>query len=460
MSKTYYSLRFERSDAFHKAGDQVANADNTLYIGQTDSCDIRIGNESQYEDAAIAVIEKRADGRGWKLISLSPYKEHEVRVNGTPINHVHFLSHGDRIAFEGQRQELTFSIRDDGMYNATGIVAMEKRGNRPVIAWLAVISVALIGFALLQLYKSPMSKSMKEKAMKSVYQIEVNSVQLIAFHDDGSTTIVDSVKIENEFGTAFLTTDGCLVTARHCIEPWLNLPEGTKMDTADSSTPAPVRMALKATTLNIIAQDDENDSTHTHWQMISYCSLKKPDIDNKVLLRFTSTDFIIDDSRDHIMEYGDFDHQYFWRSIKVRPSRTDMMLGDIAFLPHADSLLHRTGTIKMASKEEVVKLCDEANRDLVIMGRTPNDANKDQLISSEANLMLQITEANCTEGYPNMVIAHDGKIGPGFSGGPVMTRAGLLGWRVIGVVSVIDSKEKDWYYSVPISEIERMKNSK
>ena len=74
--------------------------------------------------------------------------------------------------------------------------------------------------------------------------------------------------------------------------------------------------------------------------------------------------------------------------------------------------------------------------------------------------MRQITESNCRDGYPNTVIAHDGNISHGFSGGPVMTRFGLFNWCVIGVVSVTDTGNSSWYYSVPISEIERMNNSK
>ena len=81
MTKKYYTLRYEHDDAFHKAGEKVFNDKNTLHIGQTESCDIRLSNSSQYEDAVIAIIEKRTDDKGWKLIRISPFTEHEVRVN-------------------------------------------------------------------------------------------------------------------------------------------------------------------------------------------------------------------------------------------------------------------------------------------------------------------------------------------------------------------------------------------
>lgn len=164
MTKKYYTLRYERDDAFHKAGEKVYNDKNTLHIGQTESCDIKLANSSQYEDAVIAIIEKRTDNKGWKLIRISPYKEHEVRVNGTPISHVHFLNDGDRIAFEGQRQELVFSIREDELYASSGIVTMGKSSNRPMAVWLTLITIAVLCFVLQQLYTQPMSEAMIESA--------------------------------------------------------------------------------------------------------------------------------------------------------------------------------------------------------------------------------------------------------------------------------------------------------
>lgn len=464
MTKRYYSLRFERNDTLHHAGEQVLNSDSPLRIGQTETCDIKLNNPSQFEDALIAVIEKRENNQGWNLIRISPFKEHEVRVNGTPINYVHHLDDGDRISFEGQRQELTFNIREDALYNAPGLVMLGRKNNRPLIAWMALLSLTIIGFVLYQLYHRPMSQDMIDSAKQSVFQIRVDSIQLLVFQGDSSyikkTARID-IDFEKENGTAFLTTDSDLVTARHCIQPWLNLPNETVMDTANYDTPLPIRMALEATTRNIIAESMGDDSTW--WQMVSYCSLRKPEFSDSIVLSVNSNDFFFNDSRDHIIEYGDFEHQYFWRSLKVRPRRTNMMLGDIAYLPDSISHFGRKGNITMATKEEMQKLCQRANRPLIILGRTTHEVTngsiKIELEEKQALLQMALTQNNFEDGYPNVVIAHDGTIGPGFSGGPVLTRHGLNGWRVIGVVSVMDKSSKDWYYSVPISEIERMKNA-
>lgn len=459
MTKRYYSLRFERNDALHHAGERLLNADNLLHIGQTQACEVRLTNDSQYEDAELAVIEKISDEKGWKLISVSPYKEHEVRVNGTPVNHVHFLNDGDRIAFEGQRQELLFNIHEDEQYNSNKILSVNAKASRSVSIWLTLISLAIIGFAVYHLYNRPMSESMIESTLESVFQISVDYIELIECR--GDSIIVKEVAYKGtdyteDFGTAFLAEDGSLVTARHCIEPWLSLSEGTVMDTAEPSTPLPVRMALKATTFNIIAENEGNDSTR--WMMVSHCLISRHENSDSILFRPLSSQFKTDVTRDHIMEYGDFDHQYLWRSIKVRPRYTEMMLGDIAYMPSATDSLHGLkSNIRMATKEEMHKLCHKANRPLIIMGRKRIETGDKQVQLATAQLKLKLSEANFKDGYPNSVITHDGDIDHGFSGGPVLTRIGLNSWRVIGVVSVTDKDNYNLYYSVPITEIDRMK---
>ena len=61
MTRTYYVLRFEQTDALHQRGEQLMNADHALRIGQTATCDVRLPNDSQWEDAEWAVIEKTGE---------------------------------------------------------------------------------------------------------------------------------------------------------------------------------------------------------------------------------------------------------------------------------------------------------------------------------------------------------------------------------------------------------------
>ena len=108
--KNYYTLRYEHADALHRAGDRLYNAADVLHIGQTDYCEARLVNESPFEDAVLAVVRPQDDGGGWVLVPVSPYKEHEVRVGGAPVDCLHLLRDGDRISFAGSRQELLFNI--------------------------------------------------------------------------------------------------------------------------------------------------------------------------------------------------------------------------------------------------------------------------------------------------------------------------------------------------------------
>lgn len=438
MTKKYYTISFERDDAQHCKNKPIANADNSLRIGQTASCDVILDNPSQYEDSVLAVIEKRTDGKGWKLIRTSPYKEHEVRVNGTPIDYVHFLNDGDRIAFEGQQQELIFNIREDDFYTSSSIMTISmESSNRPQLQLIAVLLLLLGIIGVYYYYNLPLTHAMIEEAKHSVFQINVDSIQLVSIKEDD--TIVHGSCRQSNTGIAFLTTDSLLVTARHCIEPWLDIADNLPMDTVNS--PLPIKWALKSVTHEILGDSIK-------WKVISYCSVCQLVPEKKLVYSVKSTDFHINASRDQIVEYGDYKHQYFWRSISVRPRRTDMMLGDIAFLP-----VDIKGGIRLASKEEMQKICSTSDQPITILGCPEGVIDQDKLESSEDKLRKM---PSFVDNYPKTVIAHNGSITRGFSGGPVLTKYGFR-WYAIGVVSVTDKKNNNRCYSVPVTEIEKMK---
>ena len=438
----YYSIRFEREDAIHKSGEQLFNADNTIHIGQTETCEVRLPNLSQYEDDVFAVIEKRDNGQGWKLIRISPYREHEVRVNGTPIDYVHFLKDGDRITFEGQRQELLFSIRNDELYTSSGIVvAAKNNASRPMIIWMSVLTLLLGLLGLYRLYNRPMTASMIDKAKQSVFQISVDSVKLISICGNDTVTLKMSRWDMPGPGTAFLTTDSLLVTARHCIEPWLNVNDTVRMDTLSSTIPSYVKMALQAVTHEVLQEDS------SRWEVVSYCSVSRMNADNTLVFSVKSTDFHMNKDRDMLVEYGDYAHQYFWQSISARPRRIDMMMGDIAFT-HVDS----AGSIRLASRKEMRSICSTTDHPIIIMGRPSTVVNNQQAVSAEAEIKQALSFT--PEGYTDTVIFHNGDIIPGFSGGPVLAKHGFS-WCAIGVVSVTDRHGGKHHYSVPITEIYR-----
>lgn len=150
-----------------------------------------------------------------------------------------------------------------------------------------------------------------------------------------------------------------------------------------------------------------------------------------------------------MVEYGDFSHQYFWRSISARPRRIDMMMGDIAFM-HVNA----KGTITLASCDEMRAICSKPDHPVVVLGRPSTTVNNQRAVSADAQIK-QALSFNA-EGFADTVIFHNGDVIPGFSGGPVIAKEGFR-CRAVGVVSVTDKHGGKHHYSVPVTEIHRLK---
>lgn len=430
-------------------GKQYFNRDNVMHIGQTDACEVRLPNESQYEDAVLAVIVKRDADKGWKLIRMSPYKEHEVRVNGMPVENVHLLNEGDRIDFEGQKNEFTFSVRDDDTYNASGIV-MAQGGNKVVKIWMIVMTLGLLIFGLGYYYNQPITSSMINRAKTSTYRIVVDSVKLVKVQN-GVSTVLESCAMSSP-STIFLTDDSLLVTARHSIEPWLNVSDRLQLDTISDEVPRDVKMALKAVTNEILG-----DGSY-ELNVVSVCSIYQIEPEYKFLFGVESSDFVMDKSRDNIKEYGDYDHLYYWRSISASLRNNEMMMGDFAFIPTKGLPIKPCGTIHVARVKDFQKMAKQDVIDVVMLGYPSTMLVKENKILTERGELKNSIELD-ENGYVKQVIAHNGDIVPGYSGGPVLTKQGFR-WYAIGVVSVTDKYVNKRFYSVPVIEIERMKTLK
>ena len=98
-----------------------------------------------------------------------------------------------------------------------------------------------------------------DEAKNSVLQIAVDSVYYV-MNTPESSEIIDSYSYITEAGysitgTAFITNDGRIVTARHCIEPWLNDPELTEK-LPEEITATPTRWAILAETHNLPTESD------------------------------------------------------------------------------------------------------------------------------------------------------------------------------------------------------------
>ena len=115
MTRAYFTLKVEHGDTLHSHGTVVTSVDRDLLIGQTAACQLSLPKDGKHVEVEYALIQKVDNGtrvsspadknEAWKLIVLSPYKQHEVRVNGMAVNYVCFLNDGDIISFAGQEIE-------------------------------------------------------------------------------------------------------------------------------------------------------------------------------------------------------------------------------------------------------------------------------------------------------------------------------------------------------------------
>ena len=454
--KTYYILRFMHDDALHRRGEKMLNARNELRIGHSQDCDIKLPNATTTEDTALAAIVPTPSPSGgneetlsWRLVRLSPYQQHEIRVNGMPVTHVHRLADGDRIGFEGQRQELQFNIRHDDLYNSQGMV-MKSSMPRWTIAMLVAVPVilfAVLFFMMRNANAQLMDDALAESAKESVFKLQADSVWLVAIND-GDTVRLQSFSFSNEnqttIGTAFLTEDSMLVTARHCLEPWLNDPVAPTVNDTTELSSLPVRWAMVAETTNQTEGVDKMG-------LVTFISLWKNGDNERPVAILRSSDFNMNKTRDEIIETGDFDHELYWRSILARHRRTDMTLGDIAWMKVSPWKLGlQKSVIRRATASDMERMLTKTGRKLYFMGFPSSQERSFEKCDDELRQPVRIGE----NGMPDAVLAHNGDIRPGFSGGPVMV-AENGNAIVVGIVSVVDQISDQRKYSVPITEIER-----
>lgn len=412
-----------------KRGVYTAGSDSVVTIGQVQGCDVRIVNRTRYVDVLFAKIVPDRDGEGWHLIKCTAY--YPILVNGIEMNRVHYLHDGDRLEFPNAA--VTFNIREGERMNPS--VTHIHKDNR--IYWAVgaalLLIVALAGYYIFDRDRDTISTGMRADIEKSVYSVRVDSLQLVR-----GDTVVDSYSYASApSGTAFLTADSLLVTARHCLQPWLNMVRPEEYSKITSMTEWPVEKALYAETENQWADS-------AVWRIRSFMTFS-----DEAGNSFTrnSDEFRINTDLDEIVELGDYNETKFWRSISHRYNREDMMLGDVAVAKEAHA-----GTIPIASAEELRKLLNPGVK-LTFVGHPESAVGGNRLDYKTDELHMPLRE---TAGHPGrlFVLAHDGSLIHGFSGGPVLVRDGM-GFKAVGIISVVDGRNGNRSYSVPTSEIKK-----
>lgn len=400
-----------------------------LIIGQMKGCDVLFRNHSQYEDVVFAKILPNRDNDGWHIVRASHY--YPILINGNELNRVHYLNDGDVIEIKGH--QFKFNIRE-GEQTVPAITHIHKAGKAVwgIIVAICVI-LAYVGYQLYDNQRERITDAMKAEITASIFTTRVDSLQL---------TYCDSVVetyayASSPTGTAFLTTDSLIVTARHCIQPWLNTVLPHEYADIPKLTEWPIEKALFAETENQLSGED-------NWRIVSYLTLTDEDGNSRSL---SSDCFKMNLDGDDIVELGSYDEPKYWRSISHRYSRRDMMLGDIAVAKSS-----KAGNIPIANKSDLKKLMNHRGVKLTFAGHPESSVNGNLLDFKTDELRLPLEEMS---EYPGRIfmIAHEGGLTPGFSGGPVIVRDGS-GFKAVGVVSVVDAQNGNRSYSVPTSEIE------
>ena len=437
---TYFTVRYAFVDPGHRRGEAVAASAATVRIGERPDCDVAVTNDTGYADELYAVIKPAADGRGWVIVPASETVTTEL--NGLPVQLARRLHDSDRISFSGQGVDARFVFnvhRDERFDGSERVLRLSARPSRSLVMAMVAVPVLICGLLALYFVHQAGVDRHNEQVLadtrSSVLQLSVDSVFYIMNTPGGSEVLrtYSYVAVEGHAvsGTAFLTADSLLVTARHCIEPWLNDADAASASSMDEIASIPARWAIEAETYN---QLNPGDTTFTVAALCTFAggATATAGWGRSVL----STAFAVDDSRDEIVETGDYDTELYRRSIVRRGARTDMMLGDAAFI-RTDS----AGSIVVAPQAELPELA--ADRSQVFFIGYPGYQERG-LETSEGVMRRQFA--------PGQMLAHSGRLLHGYSGAPVLVIDGDRAVAV-GIISVIDSSGGDRTYSVPINEL-------
>ena len=439
----YYRLTYIASPNKERLGDSVQNGNKSLNIGQGVSCNVQLPHSDTYEPCIYATILQKEDGECWYLVRRTDC--HQVRVNGTEIPVAQILQNGDKLMFSDgiNHTELLFETFDDGEYDAnSGIVYKEHKSNKRYYVAAILLGLLALGVATYSAL-SPRQLDLRYSELsqysRSVYRVIVDSVYLLC---DG--TAVDSIELaEVSSGTAFLAQDGddtLFVTARHCIEPWINDEKWDGVSSKGKMSPE-VRLATKAETENKLAGYDQ-------YVLRAHCVISKG------LERYGaySTDFFMNKSRDMVMRLGTMKEAIYWRTIFPIAHRRDMELGDFAYMK-AEKIARETNEPLMALAEwdEIREFTKSKNHDIAVIGYPLNDNDADDVSVVYGNHTGFALKDSIKS--PPGCLQMSALINRGNSGGPIVAMIGK-NIKVIGIVSKADGRaNQGMFWAVPVTEV-------
>ena len=438
----YYRLTYIASSNKERLGDFVQNGNKPLNIGHGVSCNVQLPESDMYEPQVYATILKKKDDNYWYLVRRTDC--HHVTINGADVSAAQILQSGDKLSFSDDtiHAELLFETFDDGEYDVnSGIVYKKHKSNKNYVAAivLGLVALGVAAYGVLSPRQLDLRHSDLNQHSQSVYHIAVDSVYLLC---DGIP--VDSIEFaEVAAGTAFLALDGddtLFVTARHCIEPWINDEEWDGVSSKAKMSPE-VRLATKAETENRLVGYDK-------YVLRSHCVISK----GFERYDYYSTDFFMNKSRDMVMRLGTTKEAIYWRTIFPIAHRRDMELGDFAYIK-VERMAKESNEplLSLAEWDEIRDFTKSKNHDIAVIGYPLNDNDADDvsfIYGNHTGFAL-----NDSIKSPVGCLQMSAPINRGNSGGPIVAMIGA-DIKVIGIVSKADSRaNQGMFWAVPVTEV-------
>lgn len=400
-------LHLLSADTLHRKGD-VLGSTAPVRVGQTPECDLWLVPHPDYADSCYAVIVP--DGDAWCI--LRQEQDADITLNGLPLGMAAPLRDGDRLCFD--RTEVRISFASDAVESGPVYVQQHRRTSPLLWGSLVVLFLLVAGILGFLYEQSKDIPHVFREEMASIYAVRTDSLII----EREGVRIAALPATPTRIGTGFVTTDGCFVTARHCIEYWLADEALVQNDTSAIASEA-VRWALRA----------ELDSTLTLRSIVSIL-----DSDERIVGHFSSDAFRMDKSRDHLYERGDANTVFFWRSLISRHSRRDAELGDVAVLRWTGA----PGNIQLGES------LPESGADLVLFGYPADEVAGQPPLSFSKTTMLYVLS-------PGWFLAEK-EADAGYSGGPVFVRNG----RSKTVVGIVSRSSGGHTLVIPVSEIKSL----
>ena len=430
----YYSLTIKNNCGNLHDGECFFNAIKPLTIGQHNSSNIVLPCADDQLPQNFCTIKVTEPG-SWILIKQTDF--YPIVVNDKMQDCVCQLYDGDVISLNGV-SFVFHTHKDDNYSEAQGIIRNTSRQNqKQILLWccsLLAVLVISIGYPMLKESRNSFTSSDDNAIRASLCKLEVEEV-ILQMHTpedkEGEYIEVDSYLLDNKsVGTCFITTDSLIVTARHCVEPWLDF-NNWEDNTTLTDLPQEVYWS-------IIAERSQLEQADTLYRVVSKCQVIT--IDSICIGTFTSDQFSYNRSRDIITHMGT--ERLPWRVIYPLYHKREVELGDFAFI----KTNHR-GEMKLATKEYISEIKDKEESEVRVYG-FPKKIHGNRCEYQEASLVLTGSDISkeCIQLKVNGTT--------GYSGAPVIEkRDGMM--LVVGIFSKIDDFDdsKNTFYAVPANEI-------